>query len=86
MTPWLPGRAGVFVPRGTAHAWRCDSPQGRVLNITAPAGFEESYRQVGLSVADRAQLPDPSEPDVDVLAGAAAQYGITIVGPPPEPT
>jgi quercetin dioxygenase-like cupin family protein len=75
--------AWVFVPRRTAHAWRCDSARGRVLSITAPAGLEAFYRQVGEAVADRSRPPAVSEPDVEALAPAAAQHGIAIVGPPP---
>jgi mannose-6-phosphate isomerase-like protein (cupin superfamily) len=73
----------VFVPRKTLHAWRCNSPRGRVLNVTVPGGFEDFYRQAGKAVTDRTQLPPRSEPDVETLVGTAAQYGITIVGPPP---
>jgi quercetin dioxygenase-like cupin family protein len=75
--------AWVFVPRSTAHAWRCDSARGRVLRITTPAGLEAFYRDVGELVADRTRLPTPSEPDVKALSSAAAQHGIAIVGPPP---
>jgi quercetin dioxygenase-like cupin family protein len=75
----------IFVPRNTSHAWRCDSPQARLLSVTVPAGVEGFYRQVGASVTDRTQLPARSEPDVEALSGTAAQHGITIVGPPPEP-
>jgi quercetin dioxygenase-like cupin family protein len=75
--------AWVFVPRNTVHAWRCDSAQGRVLNITTPGGFEEFYRHVGEPATDRTRLPVMTQPDVEALSGAAAQYGIAIVGPPP---
>jgi quercetin dioxygenase-like cupin family protein len=73
----------IFVPCNTQHAWRCDSSEGRVLTVTVPGGLEAFYRQVGDSVSDRIKLPPRSEPDVDALTAAAAQHGITIVGPPP---
>jgi quercetin dioxygenase-like cupin family protein len=73
----------LFVPRDTPRAWRCTSAQGRVLHITAPGGFEGFYRHVGEPVTDRTRLPAATEPDVEALSGAAAQYGIAIVGPPP---
>jgi quercetin dioxygenase-like cupin family protein len=73
----------VFVPQGTPHAWRCDSPQGRLLNITAPGGFEEFYREVGKSVTDRNDMPPRSAPDVRTLTSTASRYGIRIIGPPP---
>jgi mannose-6-phosphate isomerase-like protein (cupin superfamily) len=75
--------AWIFVPRNTAHAWRCDSAQGRVLSVTTPAGFEAFYRDVGEPVADRTRLPPRVEPDAEALSRAAAQHGIAIVGPPP---
>jgi mannose-6-phosphate isomerase-like protein (cupin superfamily) len=73
----------VYVPRGTPHAWRCDSPGGRLLNVTVPGGFEGFYRRAGESVPDRTRLPARSEPDVEALSNTAARYGIRIVGPPP---
>jgi quercetin dioxygenase-like cupin family protein len=73
----------VFVPRGNPHAWRCDSPKGRLLSVTAPAGVDRFYREVGEAVVDRTRLPSRADPDVDTLSEAAARHGITIVGPPP---
>jgi hypothetical protein len=75
--------AWVFVPRDTAHAWRCDSARGRVLAITTPAGLEIFYRQVGEPMTDRERLPTRTEPDVEALSCAAPQHGIAIVVPPP---
>jgi hypothetical protein len=73
----------VYVPRGTPHVWRCDSPGGRLLNVAVPGGFEGVYRRAGESVPDRTRLPARSEPDVEALSNTAARYGIRIVGPPP---
>jgi mannose-6-phosphate isomerase-like protein (cupin superfamily) len=73
----------VFVPRNTPHAWRCDSAKGRLLAIATPAGVEQFYRRVGESVTDRGRLPSRTEPDVEAVSRAAAEYGIAIVGPPP---
>lgn len=42
--------ARVYVPRRIPHAWRCDSTEGRLLNVTAPGGFEGFYREAGESV------------------------------------
>jgi quercetin dioxygenase-like cupin family protein len=77
--------AWIFVPRNTAHGWRCQSARGRILNVTTPGGFEAFYRHVGQAVTDRTRLPARTEPDVDLLSGAAAQHGIAIIGPPPGP-
>lgn len=74
----------IFVPRKTPHAWRCDSKEGRLFNVTVPGGFEDFYRQVGETVTDRTRLPDITEPDVEALSDTAKQHGISIVGPPPD--
>jgi mannose-6-phosphate isomerase-like protein (cupin superfamily) len=73
----------VYVPRTVPHAWRCDSTEGRLLNVAVPGGFEAFCRRVGESVPDRTRLPDRSEPDVEALSSTAVPYGISIVGPPP---
>jgi quercetin dioxygenase-like cupin family protein len=75
--------AWVFVPRTTAHAWRCNSAQGRLLAIATPGGVEAFYRRVGEPVTDRGRLPSRTEPDMDALSHAAPDNGIAIVGPPP---
>jgi quercetin dioxygenase-like cupin family protein len=75
--------AWVFVPRNTAHAWRCDSAEGRLLAIGTPGGVEAFYRRVGEPVTDRRRLLGRTEPDVEALSRAAADNGIAIVGPPP---
>jgi quercetin dioxygenase-like cupin family protein len=75
--------AWVFVPRNTAHAWRCASARGRVLSTTTPGGFEAFYREVGKPVTDRTRLPARAEPDAEALSRAAARHGISIIGPPP---
>jgi mannose-6-phosphate isomerase-like protein (cupin superfamily) len=76
----------IFVPRNVVHAWRCDSPEGKLLNVTVPAGFEEFYREVGQSLTDRGKLPDKTAPDLSVVSPAAAKHGVRIVGPPPDPS
>lgn len=81
-TPASPG-TWIFVPRKTPHAWRCDSPEARLLSLTVPGGFEGFYREVGENVSDRRQLPPRSEPNVEALSSVAARYGIAIIGPPP---
>ena len=73
----------IFVPRRTPLAWKCESPGGRLLNVTAPAGLEGFYRDVGESVTDRTNLPARLDLDIERLSDTASQYGITIVGAPP---
>jgi quercetin dioxygenase-like cupin family protein len=75
--------AWIFLPRNNPVAWRCDSAQGRLLNLTVPGGLEEFYREVGEAVSDRNNLPPKREPDVGALIPIAAKHGIQIMGPPP---
>ena len=76
--------AGTWIcaPPGVELAWTCRSPKSRMLAITAPAGFEDFYREVGVPVPDRTRLPEKTEPDIGHLIGLAAKYDATIVGPP----
>ena len=78
------GVAGTWVcaPPGVELAWTCRTPTCRMLAITAPGGWEDFYREVGVPVPDRTQLPDKSEPDIGQLIAVAAKYEATIVGPP----
>ncbi|MGH3519227.1 MAG: cupin domain-containing protein [Haloechinothrix sp.] len=73
----------VFVPRGTAHSWRCESSLGRCLSLVVPSGLEDFYRNVGEAVTDQRHPPPRREPDGDALAQVAARFGITVTGPPP---
>jgi mannose-6-phosphate isomerase-like protein (cupin superfamily) len=73
----------IFIPRATPHAWRCDSQHGRLLSVTAPAGLEDFYRAAGEAISDRTKLPERTEPDDEALPELAAQYGVTVIGPPP---
>ena len=76
--------AGTWIcaPPGTELAWTCRSPTCRMLAITAPGGFEDFYREVGVPVPDRSKLPGRTDPDVGQLSAVARKYDATIVGPP----
>lgn len=72
----------ICAPPGVELAWTCRSAQTRMLAITAPGGFEDFYRDLGIPVTDRTHLPEKTEPDVGALIGVAAKHDVTIVGPP----
>ena len=64
----------VFAPRGVPHAQRRVGPhEGRLLVMTAPAGFEGFFRE--LAAAHRAGTLGP-----DAYAHASRNYGITWIG------
>ena len=70
----------VFLPRGTAHTLRSETPEVRGLVIVTPAGFDQFFAEVG-EPARTDGLPEPCAPDVPVLVGTAARYGVTIFPP-----
>jgi quercetin dioxygenase-like cupin family protein len=78
--------AFVFAPRGVPHTFRADTDTARHLHLIAPGGFEGFLAQIGTKAVDRNTAPVSEEPpDVEAMGKMAAQYGVTIVGPPPGP-
>ncbi len=73
----------VFLPSGLAHTFRVggEAPL-RVLQITAPAGFEAFAAEAGERARER-RLPEPAPIDGARLATISARHGIEILGPPP---
>jgi quercetin dioxygenase-like cupin family protein len=73
----------AFVPSGIAHAYLVRSERARMLVTFSPAGFEEFFIEMGVSVnggaPPEAVLPSPAE-----FVRRLAPYGCEIVGPPPE--
>lgn len=56
--------AFVLLPRGIAHTFRVQgSEPARLLQITAPAGFERFAEEVG-EPAQALTVPSPTPPDV----------------------
>jgi mannose-6-phosphate isomerase-like protein (cupin superfamily) len=81
----MPARAGtlVFAPRRIPHTYRVDSATSRIIVINAPGGWERFFTEAGESAVGRPNPPD-EDPDFDRLSALAANYGVTILGPPPE--
>lgn len=79
-------RAGgtAWLPRGTAHTFRVDSDEARLLEISTPAGFEQFHVDAG-SPAAELRIPDQTPLDVAAMAAASARYGCDIIGPPMAP-
>jgi quercetin dioxygenase-like cupin family protein len=69
----------VYAARDTAHTFQCvgDTP-GKMVLFIAPAGFEKFF----IYAAD---LNKRGEFSPEKLTKAAAEYGCTILGPPPAP-
>jgi mannose-6-phosphate isomerase-like protein (cupin superfamily) len=73
----------VFLPKDIPHAFKVGAAGGRLLTFTAPAEFAKFVAAAGVP-APRLVVPPPEPMDFARLAPIAAQYGIEIVGPPPE--
>lgn len=87
----LTAEPGDFVwgPRDVPHGIAVDSPTGRLLALGTPAGFEHFFRQTG-APAPALDLPappsgPPTPEQAAALAAAAAELGVELLGPPPEP-
>ena|SRR3712207_398553 len=76
----------IFLPVGLPHAYVVGLQEPlRCLTLTAaPSGFDKFVQQAGEPARER-RLPDPGPFDPDALGHAAAQHGIEILGPPPQP-
>ncbi len=48
----------VWIPRGTVHAFKVDSPTATLLNSYTPAGFEQAILHAGIP-ATHLELPPP---------------------------
>lgn len=79
----------VWGPRDVPHGIAVESPAGRLLALATPAGFEHFFRQTG-APAGALDLPaaptgPPAPEQMAALAAAAAELGVELLGPPPEP-
>lgn len=74
----LEASAGTCLPllRGSDFSYQVRSDVARLLLVTAPAGIEGYYRELGTTDAT----------DVARLVATAARYGISITGPGPVTT
>lgn len=78
--------AGAFclIPRGMAHSFVSTSPEpARMLVLVSPAGFEQFFAEVEERFPEAGGMPSPEQVG-PVLGELAAQYGLQIVGPPPQ--
>lgn len=76
----------LLIPRGVAHTYRVESPEGgRWLVVTSHGDFERLVRAV-CRPADRPGLPEragpPTPEEVGRLSAAALAEQIEIIGPP----
>ena len=74
----------AFGPRGVPHGYRVTgSGPARLLMMTGDRDFAEFVREISQPAAG-ADLPAPSEPDIERVVSTAARYGIAVHGPMPD--
>ena len=91
LTVYLPGEAFVVgpgecvnTPMNVPHT-ECVTSAGpaRVLDVNAPAGFDELVAAAGEPAAELTlPRPDRPPPDVERLTAIAAEHEIEVLGPP----
>jgi mannose-6-phosphate isomerase-like protein (cupin superfamily) len=76
---------GMFanVPVGTPHSLKNESDKpAKMLISIAPAGLEQMFFEIGVSVAQGATTaPPPTKAEIEKLFAIAPQYGIEILLP-----
>jgi mannose-6-phosphate isomerase-like protein (cupin superfamily) len=91
LTVYLPGQSFVVgpgecvnTPMNMPHTERVTSAgPARVLDVNAPAGFDEFVAAAGQPAPELAlPTPDRPPPDVERLASLAAEHQIELLGPP----
>lgn len=77
----VPAPAGTFVfaPKGAAHSWRVDSDEATGLQLMLPGGFESFFLDTFPAADETTEAID-----LERVASAAAEFGVTILGPQPE--
>ena len=88
LTVWVDGRVVTigpgdfaFGPRGLPHTFIVSSDEARFLLGTMPGDFEGFVRALAAPVETLKDGP-AGPPDMELVAAAAARYGIDIIGPP----
>jgi quercetin dioxygenase-like cupin family protein len=73
--------AWAYLPRGIPHTMRIDSSEARTLWLVVPGGFEAFFADTFPAAED--DRP-PAPPGLEQIAEAAATYGVTLLGAPPQ--
>lgn len=70
----------ITKPRGQMHAmWNAGPAPGRIIEVIAPGGFENYFRELGELLTSGTAVPDPTAPlhETAEFADLAKKYGLT---------
>lgn len=90
LTVYTPGTEVVVgpgevhhTPKGVSHTYKVTSQQpARILEVSAPAGFERFVAAAGEPTAELTLPPVDAPEDFDQAIALAAEHGIEVLGPP----
>jgi len=76
----------VWAPRDLAHAFCVESDEARFLAFSTGGRMDHFFFATG-EPAPSTTLPPPPDgpPDVEALVRTLSEYGVEMVGPPPQP-
>jgi hypothetical protein len=77
----LSGGGVAYLPKGVPHTYFVTSQTATILEIIAPGGLEQAFREAGWDL--RTLPPEGWACTPDAVATAVAKVGCTILGPPP---
>jgi len=77
----LSGGGVAFLPRGVPHTYLVTSETASILEVIAPGGLEQAFREAGWDL--RTPPPEGWACTPEAVATAMAKAGCTILGPPP---
>jgi quercetin dioxygenase-like cupin family protein len=71
----------AFLPKGIPHTYLVTSQTAVILEVIAPGGLEQAFREAGWDL--RTPAPEGWACTPDAVVTAMAKVGCTILGPPP---
>jgi quercetin dioxygenase-like cupin family protein len=77
----LSGGGVAVLPQGVPHTYFVTSQTATILQVIAPGGLEQAFREAGWDL--RAPPPDGWACTPDAVGAAMAKVGCAILGPPP---
>ena len=76
----------MYLPKGIPYSFRVNSDTpARLLQITAPAGIEQGFIEMGKPATSLVLPPHlPTSEDMERMAAIGAKYHVETLGSPPQ--